>query len=92
MEHKKICEICGAEFTTNRSYQICCSKPCSDINRRIRSDVYHAKIKAEGLKKVVLPATKSKEKQQEEWAVVLRKCKEAGLSYGEAVARGLVDG
>ena len=89
---KRVCKICGTEFVPYNSTQLCCSKECMAKNNYLNVLNYHEKRRLEGRKKIVPPATKSKKKQQEEWAVVIRKCKEAGLSYGEAVARGLIDG
>lgn len=89
---KKVCKICGTEFVPQHSTQLCCTKECMRENGRNQSSSYYKKRKAEGKKNIVPPATKSKKKQQEEWAVIIRKCKEAGLSYGEAVAMGVIDG
>lgn len=39
---KKICEYCGKEFLTNKSYQKCCSVSCSRRNRYKTTDVKKA--------------------------------------------------
>ena len=86
----KICKICGAEFIPTNSSQLCCTKECMRENGRRQCNANYQKRKAKSKKIIVPTATKSKETQQAEWAVVLRKCKELGLSYSEAVAKGVI--
>ncbi len=40
MEYRKICPVCGAEFTTNNDQTVYCSRPCRLVVKRKRDREY----------------------------------------------------
>ncbi|MBR5305966.1 MAG: hypothetical protein IKU47_03495 [Oscillospiraceae bacterium] len=76
----RICVICGEEFQPTSSTGKCCSDECRKVNERITYERNKAKVKIK--KRVIVNGT--------DWGEITRKCKEAGLSYGEAVAKGII--
>lgn len=84
-EQKKICIICGKEFTTTRDAK-CCSKECRDKrNVQKQSENYERKqkeIKKNGKKKKQLPKT-----NHEKIADIAIAARKEGLTYGQYVAK-----
>lgn len=87
---ERTCRICGETFKPWSNSQACCSKECMEINTKILKHKQLERLKAEKAMQKKRTPTKSKKQQQKEWAEVLRKCEAAGLSYGEAVAKGVI--
>lgn len=79
------CKICGKTFKPTRGSQLCCSDECKRENVRRHSKELRKRNKSLRL------ADKKMQKQKTDWAEITKKCKEAGLTYGQAVARGLFD-
>ncbi len=78
---EKTCAICGETFLPNAGTQKYCSSCRWDIYDASKTR-YRAKEIAERKKRV--------RKQQKEMSEIIRKCEAAGLSYGEAVAKGVI--
>jgi hypothetical protein len=78
---EKICSICGERYepkSATQKYCAVCRCDMSNVSRRR----FRAKGIAERKKRV--------RKHQEEMAEIVRKCEAAGLSYGQAVAKGVI--
>ncbi len=74
----KSCEICGEEFKP-KGREKACGDDCREYGKRLSRAKFNAKAKA-----------KKKAHKPTNWAEITKKCKEAGLSYGEAVAKGVI--
>lgn len=77
-----ICKICGKEFTTS-SVAKCCSEECKKENEKRNVASYYMRV-GKNNKKTKTKAKKEKKLTVTEIAV---KAKEAGMSYGQYVAR-----
>ena len=78
MHKKKSCEICGEEFKA-KGREKACGDECREYGKRQSRAKFNAKAKA-----------KKKAHKPTNWAEITKKCKEAGLTYGQAVARGII--
>lgn len=81
---ERTCKICGNTFLPNHSSQLCCGQEC--MRENVRQHSREKRKRASCLRK----AAKNMQKQKTDWAEITRKCEEAGLSYGQAVARGII--
>ena len=81
---ERTCKICGKPFQPYRTAQLCCSRECMRENVKL-----HSKEKRQRETSLRLEAKKM-QKQKTNWAEITKKCKEAGLSYGQAVAKGVI--
>ena len=84
MMKERTCKICGKTFKPTRNSQLCCSDECKRENVK-----QHSKEKRKRETSLRLEAKKM-QKQKTDWAEITRKCKEAGLTYGQAAARGII--
>ena len=75
---KKSCVICGEIFTPKCPSEKCCSDDYKAMNIKLN--------KANQRKETIL----KRKSNRPDWAEIHRKCEAAGLSYGEAVARGII--
>ena len=76
----KFCQMCGAEFQGANPAKFC-SDECKAKRKTYLANVWREKKRAEG---------KKKKTGGTDWKAIVRKCKEMGVSYGEAVRRGLI--
>jgi orotate phosphoribosyltransferase len=76
----KFCQICGTEFQGIKMAKFCSDK-CKEQRKKELAIMNREKKKAEA---------KKKKNSETEWKAIVRKCKEMGVSYGEAVRRGLI--
>lgn len=83
MDVKK-CELCGKEFEPNRSYQVYCSKKCQHKKSHQYSAMYKQACKEKKNKEKL--AGKKKENALSLTAINTA-AREAGMNYGEYVAR-----
>lgn len=83
-KYTKTCVICGEEFKTNNKKRQACSTDCIRIHRRTTSS--NARNGREETR-----AQKKTRENREKWGAIEAKCNALGLSYGQAVARGLID-
>ena len=82
MERTVICQQCGKEFTATHPSKKYCSAECLHKSRLKNSENYRLRNKQAVKRR---PA-----KSKTDWAAIVRECKAAGLSYGEATARGII--
>ena len=75
---EKICPICGNEFTPKGREKVC-SDNCREEGKRISNERHKEKVMA--MKNAQKPT---------DWKAITKKCKEAGLTYGQAVAKGVI--
>ncbi len=78
MHKTKSCEICSEKFKP-KGREKACSDECREYGKRQSRKKFNEKAKA-----------KKNSRKRTNWAEITKKCKEAGLSYGEAVARRLI--
>jgi len=78
MHKTKFCEICGGEFKP-KGREKACGDDCREFGKRQSRAKFNAKAKA----------MKNKHKPTN-WSEITKKCKEAGLTYGQAVAKGVI--
>lgn len=77
----KNCKVCGRLFTPKSSADKCCCDECKDYNsKKQRADRYQ------------LEKTQKRQAKRHKtnWSEITSICKEAGLSYGEAVVKGVI--
>ena len=76
----KFCQLCGTEFQGANPAKFCSDK-CKEQRRKELAIMGREKKRAEAEKKKTGGT---------DWKAIVRKCKEMGVSYGEAVRRGLI--
>lgn len=81
---ERTCKICGNTFTPHHSSQLCCDIEC--MRENVRQHSREKRKRESSLRKIA----KGMQKQKTDWAEITRKCEAAGLSYGQAVARGII--
>ena len=87
----KMCRICGTPFKKNAHNQLYCSKDCKEIAMIEKEMTRSNRTIAEKDKKIKIHNINKRTKAiKKEWAEIILKCEEAGLSYGEAVAKGVI--
>lgn len=81
------CEVCGKIFLTAYSRKVVCSLECQDERRKIRAKFY-GKRRREAIKNGTHPSKQKKAQIKVETVVeVQKKAREAGMSYGQYMAR-----
>ena len=78
MNKTKSCEICGGKFKP-KGREKACGDDCREYGKRQSRAKFNAKAKA-----------KKNAHNPTDWAEITKKCKEAGLTYGQAVAKGVI--
>lgn len=76
----KFCQICGTEFQGIKRAKFCSDK-CKEQRKKDLAVIRDELKKAEAKKKTTGGT---------DWKAIVRKCKKMGVSYGEAVRRGLI--
>ena len=82
MDRTVICPQCGKEFIATHPSSKFCSAECKRESKIQRSRRCR-ELKMYGVNRRT-PQNKT------DWAAIVRECKAAGLSYGEATARGII--
>ena len=82
-KYTKTCVICGEEFKTNNKKRQACSTDCIKAYRRLNGEKARHPEETR--------AQKKSRENREKWAAIEAKCNELGVSYGYAVAMGLID-
>jgi predicted nucleic acid-binding Zn ribbon protein len=91
-EEYKMCRICGTSFKRITGNQLYCSKDCQEIAMIEKQMSRAGRIKDKDKVLKTHNINKRTKEIKRMWAEIVLKCEEAGLSYGEAVARGVIDG
>ena len=78
MNKTKSCEICGGEFKP-KGREKACGDDCREFGKRQSRAKFNAKAKAMKINR-----------KTTNWSEITKKCKEAGLTYGQAVAKGVI--
>ena len=88
----KTCRICGTPFEKKVHNQMYCSDDCCEIAQIERAMTRANKSVEETDKRIKTRNINKKTKEiKRMWAEIILECEAAGLSYGEAVARGVID-
>lgn len=83
----KICKICGREFEPKAPNGLYCSVECQKKRHRLDCESWKRRYNAEYRQRLKV---KKRASNHKELAEISTRCAEMGISYGEAVARGLV--
>lgn len=79
---EKTCKICGNSFKPTYAAEKCCSDECKLKN--------YERTQATNQERQAWKAKKAKKPKPTDWSEIVRKCDEAGLTYGQAAARGII--
>lgn len=82
-----ICPHCGKSFETRCTFQIYCCTECQKTADNAKRSARRKELEKEN---PIKPKQKKKAKSGTDWAAIGRICKENGVTYGVAVARGLI--
>ena len=92
-QKRKICRVCGTPFVMNAPNQVYCSDDCCEIAQIERAMSRANRTAEETDKRLKTRNINKKTKEiKQMWAKIILECEAAGLSYGEDVARGVIDG
>lgn len=76
------CKNCGKKFKRINNNQLYCCAQCG---------VEYRKKNPKGSKNDKETSGAIRPKPKTDWAAIVRKCRQLNVSYGEAVAKGLID-